>query len=308
MNPSNSQQSPDVLMAARAARQSGVVSIEQLYRLGFSLDQVKTRVRRGQLHRIYDGVYAVGHRDFPLRGRLLAALFVGGDDAFLSHRTAGGLRGVCALDPGRIELTVIADRTPRAREGLVFHRTTTLLDEAEVGRHRGLRTATVPRVLVDLAAKASAVQIEELIAEAVRNDVFEPLAFEAALLRHSSRRGVARLRAVADYYRPLPDRKSEFERDWDREHAKRPEIPPCERNVVIDGWEIDCCWRTQGVALELDGRRYHTALQDFEKDRRKDTALQLMRLKPMRAGYWMFKRDKEQVIRDLLGLLALGRA
>jgi hypothetical protein len=56
----------------------------------------------------------------------------------------------------------------------------------------------------------------------------------------------------------------------------------------------------------LDGRRYHAAQADFEKDRRKDTALQLLRIMPIRASYWMWVRDKERVIADLLALLALG--
>src|SRR6202034_1033586 len=116
-----------------------------------------------------------------------------------------------------------------------------------------------------------------------------------------------------DYYRPLGDRKSELERMFQREHAHRREIPPCERNVELTDthgvvWEVDCLWREQGVALELDGRRFHAAQRDYDKDRRKDTALQLMRISPMRASYWMFVKDQEGVFADLLALLALGAA
>ncbi|MHB8695686.1 MAG: hypothetical protein ACYDHH_31080 [Solirubrobacteraceae bacterium] len=267
--------------------------------------QIKLRVRRGSLHQLYRGVYAVGRRRLTVRGRLLAAWFAAGPASFFSGRTAAAIRKLAPMDLVRIELTIPVGHTPPPRSGLVLHRTRAAIDNAEVTPVGGLPTATVARLLVDQAAGASAGRIEHLIAEAVRTDQLDPHALEAAIQRHKHRRGVALLKAVADYYRPLPDRKSELERMFDREHAKRPEIPPCERNVIIDGWEIDCHWPQQRVALELDGRRYHTALQDVDRDRRKDTALQLLHLKPMRASYWMWVGDKELVIADLLALLAL---
>jgi very-short-patch-repair endonuclease len=54
------------------------------------------------------------------------------------------------------------------------------------------------------------------------------------------------------------------------------------RNVHIEGWEIDCWWPEQRVALELDGRPYHVAVTDMERDRTKDIKLGLSAIKPMR--------------------------
>src|SRR5581483_11908598 len=136
----------------------------------------------------------------------------------------------------------------------------------------------------ELSFQAEDDAISRLLAESVRCGHFDPERLEAAIRRHEGRPGVGRLKQIADYYRPLPDRKSEYERDWDREHARRPEIPPCERNVIFHGWELDCHWPEQKVALELDGRHFHTAQLDFEKDRRKDTALQIRQQKPMPAS------------------------
>jgi very-short-patch-repair endonuclease len=304
MKPLHAPLTPDQRLSSLADTQEGVVHIAQLYELGFSLAQVKLRVRRGSLHQLYRGVYAVGRRRLSVRGRLLAAWFAAGPASFFSGRTAAAIRQLAPINLARIELTIPVGHTP-SRTGLVLHRTRSAInfDVSPIG---GLPTATVARLLVEVSAKATAAQVEDLIAAAVRNDTFDPLALEVAIQRHKHRRGVALLKEVADYYRPLPDRKSELERMFDREHARRPEIPPCQRNVIIGGWEIDCHWPQQRVALELDGRRYHTAVQDFDKDRRKDTALQLLHLKPMRASYWMWVRDKELVIADLLALLALG--
>jgi len=302
----HAQNDPDLALARAAADQDGVVDIAQLYALGFSYEQVRQRVRRGRLHEIYRGVYAVGHRRLTIRGWLRAALLAGGAHAFLSHRTAAAVRCGGRVQLRRIELTVPSGHTPPRREpGLVFHRTTNPIDPREVSPVAGLAASTIPRILVELSRQASEYEIRELLAESVRTAQFDPEALEAAIQRHSSRPGVRKLKRIADYYRPLPDCKSEFEREWDREHARRPEIPPCERNVKLGIWEVDCHWPEQRVALELDGRRFHSAQQDFERDRRKDTALQLLHQKPMRAGYWMWKRDKEEVIGSLLKLLAL---
>jgi hypothetical protein len=69
---------PDVLVARLAAEQDGVISLRQLRACGVSSDGVTTRVRSGRLHRIYRGVYAVGHVAVPVRGRLRAAALAAG--------------------------------------------------------------------------------------------------------------------------------------------------------------------------------------------------------------------------------------
>ena len=297
----------DKQLSVLAAGQDGVVHIAQLYELGFSYEQIRWRVRRGRLHEIYRGVYAVGHRKLTARGRLRAALFAGGEQAFFSGWTAEQLRCGLRVDLSRIELTVPRRHTPPKRvPGLIFRRTTHEIDALEVDILNGFRTSTVARILVELSRRGRANQLERILTDAVHADVFDPDALEALIGRHEGQPGVGKLKRLADYYRPLPDRKSELERMFDAEHARRPEIPPCERNAQIGIWEIDCWWEQQRVALELDGRRFHAAQADFEKDRRKDTALQLMRVAPMRASYWMWVGDKEKVINDLLALLALG--
>jgi hypothetical protein len=60
------------------------------------------------------------------------------------------------------------------------------------------------------------------------------------------------------------------------------------------------------VALELDGRDYHTAVQEMERDRLKDTKLQIMGIKPMRVTDVRWDLDRAGVHRDLLALLELG--
>jgi hypothetical protein len=69
---------PDVLVARRAAAQWGVPSLAELRGCGLSRDAVSVRVRNGRLHRLYPGVYAVGHANPPLPGHFLAAVKASG--------------------------------------------------------------------------------------------------------------------------------------------------------------------------------------------------------------------------------------
>ncbi len=61
-------------MWALVRRQHGVVSWAQLLGMGFSVKAIKHRVGKGQLHRIYRGVYAVGRPELSQRGHWMAAV------------------------------------------------------------------------------------------------------------------------------------------------------------------------------------------------------------------------------------------
>src|SRR3954453_21820386 len=84
---------PDVLVARRAAEEWGVLSFDEVLACGLSPRGVVTRCRNGRLHRLYRGVYAVGHGNPPLQGRFLAAVKACGPHAVVSHFSAAALWG-----------------------------------------------------------------------------------------------------------------------------------------------------------------------------------------------------------------------
>lgn len=297
----NLTRSRDLTVARLAAAQFGVVSLLQLQAIGLSSEEIKWRVKRGFLHRLHRDVFAVGHVNLVAHARLVAALLTCGPSSFVSHRTAAAVWGLRELTTRRIAVTMPGMKA-RARPGLVVHRTARVPDPADVTTRNGLRVSSVARMLIELAATEKLSELDRLITQAVRKRILDLEQIETALARHARRPGIAKLKQALRDYRPRRDRRSDLERAFDRLIAGTA-IPPPQRNVTIDGWEIDCYWPHVRLAVELDGRSYHTAVRDIEKDKLKDAKLLSRGIRTMRITDLRMTLDSRGILRDLSSLL-----
>jgi Transcriptional regulator, AbiEi antitoxin len=289
-------------VARVAKRQFGVISLEQLLACGLSYAQVRHAVEQGHLHRLHRGVYAVGHTRLVDHAYLIAALLAMGDDSFLSHRTSAAVRGLRPIAVRAIEVTV---RTRARRKGLTVHRTGYVHPD-DITTRNGLRVSSVARMLIELAPRESERELTRLITQAARKRILEIEKVEEAMARHQRRPGLSKLKRALAAYRPREDRKSDLEIAFDELLDRHPDIPPPKCNIVIDGWEIDCYWPDSKVAVELDGRPYHIAVRDIEKDRFKDAKLLTMGIKPLRITDSRFELDPLGALQDLRALLQLA--
>jgi hypothetical protein len=288
-----------------AAAQHGVVTAAQLLATGLTRNRIADLDLYGHLHRLHQGVYAVGHKRLTRDGWLTAALLAVGEGSFLSHITAAALHGLRTLNLRQIHVTAIGP-APRMRSGLVVHRTRHRPGHGELTTVNGLTVSTVPRLLVDLAATETEETLTKLITIAVRKRAFSQDSLERALGVHAKRPGINRLKAAYAAYRPRPDRKSDLEIAFDELLEQHPEIPEPLRNVEHDIWELDYYWPEYNVVLELDGRPYHVAVQDIERDRVKDAKLLAQGLRPLRITDQRFEHDANGALNDLKALLELG--
>jgi len=292
-------------MRAVAERQSGVISHVQLIALGFTHHEIAGMLKRGHLITIWPGIYAVGHCRLTMRGRLQAGLLAAGIGAFLSHRTAAACRGLRS-HPAVIELTVPADHTPRPRSGLSLHRTTTPIDRTQATLSDGLLTATVPRIIVDLARTERPGEIQRLIRESIRTGQFDLAALNAALGAHPRRPGVGLARAALQRYLPgSEDRRSWLETQFQRHALNDPRLPTPLYNQTLLGYEIDVMWVQPRVTLELDGRPYHVAVEDFDRDRSKDRSLMRHGWRPIRVSDFEWEHARGTVLGDLYAVLGV---
>lgn len=262
---------PDVLIARRAARQWGVVSVADLRAAGLSANAVAHRVRGGRLHRLHRTVYAVGHAAPPLEGRFLAAVLACGPGAVLSHVSAAVLWDLAAWDGRRPEVTATA---LRAHPGLRTHRSA-LLGARDVTRHRGIPVTTPARTLVDLAGVVDDRALRRAVREAQARHKVSAAQLRAALDRLGGRRGARDLaRIVATG--PAPTR-SELE-DVVLDLLLRGGFPHPEVNVplVVAGRRVvpDFRWPGARVIVEADGAVWHAGSVAREEDAERQALLE----------------------------------
>ena len=175
-------------MSELAGRQWGVISRAQLRALDVSRHTADHWVRAGRLHRVHQGVYAVGHARLRAEGHRLAAVLACGPFAVLSHRSAAAHWGLLHTDQTRID--VAAPRGRHGTPGIRPHRTRAL-DAQDTTNHEGIPTTTVSRTLLDLAASARAGELERALAQAERLQLYDHRAIESTIARANGHRGTS---------------------------------------------------------------------------------------------------------------------
>jgi very-short-patch-repair endonuclease len=235
---------------------------------------------------------------------LVAAFLSVGSRSFLSHRTAAALWGLRPVNVRDIELT-LPGSGGRRHPSLTVHRTRSEPHPDDVRVRGQLRVSSVPRMLVELADREKSTELERLVTEAVRKRLVRlenrdgRAALEAALARYPGHAGIAKLTPVLAAYRRTKSRKSGLELAFDRLLAQHPEIPKPQTNIYIGHWEIDCFWPEHNLAVELDGRPYHVAAKDMERDRIKDAALLRQGITPLRFTDFRVEHDARGILGDL---------
>jgi very-short-patch-repair endonuclease len=255
-------------------------------------------IQRRRLFPLYRAVYAVGHEAVGLRGRELAAVFAAGDDALLSHQSAGGLCRV--RPPWQGTIHVIAHRNSR-RDGLIIHRARSLLDEDRTVRS-GIPCTSPSRTLIDLAEVLPTGDLLDALSEAVRLELIADLV--PALERNAGHRGAAALQELVDDLQPTRSRlEREFNRVVDAYDLPRPAI-----NSRVNGYEVDAHWPAHGLVVEVDGFEFHGTLAAFERDRGRDAELQAEGWRVVRITFLMLRREPARVAARIRRVLALQPA
>jgi very-short-patch-repair endonuclease len=269
-------------IAELARRQHGVVARRQLLELGLGRDALRHRLRVERLHRVYRGVYAVGHRRLSRSGWWMAAALAFGPAAVLSHRTAAAVHGLLRPRDGAAHVTVPG----RGRSGLrgIVHHQVTAIPDSERTAIDALPVMTVARTLLALASAGDRL-LPYAIDEAADRRMLDPVAI-GALGPH--RKGMPALRAAVAAYVPTPHwTRSRLEKRFFRlmrEHG----IPLPSVNQWIEGYEVDMLWPRQKLVVEIDGD-LHDRPSARRKDPLRDAKLQL-------AGYVVYRVTEDALV------------
>ena len=248
-------------------RQSGVISRQQLLALGWTSQEIQTRLERGRLFPLFRGVYAVGRPEVSREGRWMAAVLAGGEGAVLSHGTAAAHWGIRPEQPGPIHISLPLSAR-RSYAGIHPHRRT--LRAADVTKHRGIALTTPVTTITDVAVGLRPGPLETMINQA---DILGLIA-------------VPELRAALDDAPPRPGKRTLLDTldrrtfTFTRSGLERTFIPIAlsvglplpETCVVVNGFEVDFFWRALGLVVEADGITYHRTAAQQNRDRLRDQA------------------------------------
>jgi very-short-patch-repair endonuclease len=278
-----------------AARQHGVIALRQLEALGLGRRGVSKRAGGGRLHRIHQGVYAVGHRGLSLHGRFMAAVLACGEGAVLSHGSAAVLWKLLKPLDGPIHVSVPSASGRRRRRGIHLHRTPALAGSSpspsylqQEGGRRGrplttrrdnIPVTTVPRTIEDLRATSFP---PRLLRRAIRQAEFMGLRLD----------GIESDRSRSDLETLFLDL------------CRRYRLPLPEVNVKLGRWEVDFLWRAKRLVVETDSWTYHRGSVAFEDDHARDLDLRAAGYTVLRFTDRQMEEEPGRVVADVTRALS----
>lgn len=291
-------------LARLATRQHGVVARRQLLAFGFGNEAIKLRLDVMRLQAVHREVFAVGHSRIAEAGRRWAAVLAYGDEALLSHRSAAALWGLTRQRPGLIDVTAPLGRQGVDRRARIFVHRGRLHPEDRAERG-GLPVTTVARTLFDMAEFVSFAQLESGWEEADRLGLLDLRAMERVVERGYGRRALRPTRRLLAEARAPETTRSPLEDDFAR-FCRTHELPPPVFNTTVLGREVDAQWPDRRLIVELDGFAYHRHRAAFERDRARDTTLQVAGYRTIRITHRRLHREAPTLANDLRALLTAG--
>jgi len=263
---------PADLRAARlAARQHGRITFGQLVGCGLDKDAVARRVRKGSLHRVHHGVYAVGYISDALDAQFAGAVLAGGGGAFLSHWASCALAKLVRWDGRRIDVTVRGS-SERSRPGIRFRRARSL-DAQDVTRRHGIPCTTPARAILEIAPQLSDERLKRLVRKAQAERLANVRQIADVLRRANGHRGVRR---IAEIIATGPAATDSGHEDvvLDLILQAGLEHPIVNRRLVVGDvpYRPDLRWPAQRVILEIDSSPWHDGpiAQQLDADRQAD--------------------------------------
>jgi hypothetical protein len=293
-----SDKRPDVRVARLAATEWSVLSLDDLRRCGLSEDMVSRRVVRGQLHRVHQGIYAVGHSNIPLEGRFLAAVKACGAGAVLSHFAAAALWAMVDWDERHIDVTV-DDTTPRTHAGVRIHRTW-YLEATDVRRHRGVPVTSPARTALDVCSLLPERGARRAIRKALSGGLLGTRQLIGILGGQAKRPGAARLRRIIAAG-AVPTRSELEDVVLDLVLVAGLGPPDVNAAMILDGRRVvpDFRWPGRRLIVEADGRIWHDNKLAREDDADRQALLEMHGERVVRVTWEQAFSDRARTIKRL---------
>jgi very-short-patch-repair endonuclease len=279
-----------------ARRQHDVLTRQQLLHLGFSRREIERRIESGRLHRVRQGIYAVGRPSLTQHGRWMAAVLACGEGAVLSHSSAAALWRVGTEQRGLVEIS-LPRSSRRRRPGIRIHRRPSLNLQRDMTTEHGIPVTTPIQTLIDMSLRLDRPSVERMINEADKYNLTHPPQLREALDARAGEPGVAKLRHILDR-RTFRLTKEELERLF-LPLARKADLPVPLTGQFVNGFEVDFYWPDLGLVVETDGLRYHRTPAEQARDRLRDQAHTAAGLTQLRFTHEQVRYEPAYVTRIL---------
>lgn len=274
-----------------ASRQHGVITRAQLAELGFTQRAIDHRLRRGRLHPLWRGVYAVGRPEVTRRGVWMAATLACGRESALSHDSGAALLRIASESTDAVHVSVPA-RLRRHRPGIVVHRRTRL-EPADLTVVDGIPVTTPACTLIDLATRLGRERLEAAINQASKLGLIELETFHQRVRERPWQPGAAALARVIDRA-TFAFTDSRLERRF-LPIVRRAGLPMPDTQRRVSGFRVDFFWRRLGLVVETDGGSYHRTPFQQTADRVRDQTHLVAGLTPLRFTHAQVAFESDRV-------------
>lgn len=279
------RRTPDELVGRWAARHHGLITIAKARRFGLSDRQVQMRVKAGRLVRVGRGVYRVNGAPITAEQAAYAAVLSAGSGAVVGGLSAMALFGL-SEPPEVPRLTVPSKASARTSGAVILRSPVGSQDQTHVGP---IPCVTASRALVEVARHVTGERLDELLDGAIHRKLASSSNILGALRRAPTgwgRAGAAALRAsLLPWLGPIqPESPAEARLVRRLEEWGFP-APALQHPVDVGGrhLRLDVAWPERMVAVEYDGKAFHTP-RTLEHDEEREAALRA-------AGWWLVRAD-----------------
>lgn len=294
-------ESPDAVIATVADSQFGVLSRGQALDAGLSPRQIQFRVTAKRWVTVRRGVYRIVGSSGSLEQLAMGGVLYAGNDALVSHGTAGKLWRIEGARARTVELWVASTKKSDGN-GLTIHRGDRL-DRADRTMLGPIPITTPARTIIDLAARMEDDRLVLAFEDAFRRRLVTPerLLKRAEILRTSGRPGAGRLAELLAQ-RAGPALESALEvKVWQLIVRTGLPLPERQHWVSLPGgrYRLDFAWPEHRVALECDGWEHHGARSAFAPDRARLAELAADRWRVLPVTWHACTREPQRVERWL---------
>ncbi len=290
----------DRLMRELAVAQHGVVSRDQLRRVGAHRQAAAGRLRSGEWAPVTTRVMRLVGVAESREQRAMAAVLDAGEGSVLSHQSAAALWGLPGFDLHEVEIS--RPRTgPNRGTTLARVHHPRLLPPHHCSVRRQVPVTTLVRTVFDLAGSEHPARAENALHSALRAGLgWDTVRDHLKQVAQKGRPGIELMRELVERHGGKPALGSGLEARFLRV-LRRAGLPQPRRQVDLggEGWagRVDFVFDDVSLVIEVNGDWHHSGVVDVRRDQERAARLAAAGFRVLPLHEQLVRKDPDEVAR-----------